>query len=168
VTCKQKYESETSLIWVRSDLKKATSLQVENPIKAKNYSCLATVMQTPRGRGNSYSFLNSALDGGEWSALRSGRSLLLGKDPRYPLEWASEMVWTQRLEEKSFASVGDRIPVVQSEVRLCIHWATPYPQSKIVPLRHIGAKEERTCSSNSFLTSELDEGEWNGPLVPNG
>jgi hypothetical protein len=25
----------------------------------------------------------------------------------------SEVVWTQRLEEKSFASVGDRTPVVQ-------------------------------------------------------
>jgi hypothetical protein len=44
----------------------------------------------------------------------------------YPLErtpgthwagWASELVWTQRIEEKSFASAGDRTPVVQSIVR---------------------------------------------------
>jgi hypothetical protein len=27
------------------------------------------------------------------------------------------LVWIQRLEEKSFASAGDRIPVVQSVVR---------------------------------------------------
>jgi hypothetical protein len=36
-------------------------------------------------RYNSYSFLISALDGGEWSALRPGRALPRGKDPRYPL-----------------------------------------------------------------------------------
>jgi hypothetical protein len=34
---------------------------------------------------SSYSFLTSALDGGEWSASRSGRALPRGKDPRYPL-----------------------------------------------------------------------------------
>jgi hypothetical protein len=41
--------------------------------------------------------------------------------PPQPVEWmaelASEPVWTQRLEEKLFASAGDRIPVTQSEVR---------------------------------------------------
>jgi hypothetical protein len=30
---------------------------------------------------------------------------------------ASELVWTQRLEEKYSASAGDRTPVVQSVVR---------------------------------------------------
>jgi hypothetical protein len=30
--------------------------------------------------------------------------------------WASELIVTQRLEETSFASVGDRTPVVQSVV----------------------------------------------------
>jgi hypothetical protein len=44
-------------------------------------------MQATRGRGhNSYTFLTLTLDGGEWSALLPGRALLLGKDPRYPLE----------------------------------------------------------------------------------
>jgi hypothetical protein len=33
--------------------------------------------------------------------------------------WASELVWTQRLEEKSFASARDRNPVVQYVVRPC-------------------------------------------------
>jgi hypothetical protein len=37
-----------------------------------------------------------------------------GKYPRYPLAgWSPGLVWTQRLEEKSFPSAGDRIPVVQ-------------------------------------------------------
>jgi hypothetical protein len=42
------------------------------------------------------------------------------KYPRYPLDrWLSEppeTVWTQGLEEKSFAPVGDRTPIVQHEV----------------------------------------------------
>jgi hypothetical protein len=66
-------------------------------------------------RYSSYSFLTSALDGGEWSASRPGRSLppvSIGQEAG----WAPEPVWTQRLEEKSSASVGDRTPVVQSVV----------------------------------------------------
>jgi hypothetical protein len=31
--------------------------------------------------------------------------------------WASELVWIQRLEGKSFASARDRTPVIQSVVR---------------------------------------------------
>jgi hypothetical protein len=70
------------------------------------------------GRYRSYSFLISAPDGGEWSASRSGRALPpvpIGKEA----EWAPEPVWTQRLEEKSSVSVGDRTPVVQAVVRHC-------------------------------------------------
>jgi hypothetical protein len=37
-------------------------------------------------RYSSYSFLTSALDGGEWSASRLGRALPPGKNPRYPLD----------------------------------------------------------------------------------
>jgi hypothetical protein len=36
-------------------------------------------------RYNSFSFLTSALDGGEWATSRLGRALSRGKDPRYPL-----------------------------------------------------------------------------------
>jgi hypothetical protein len=54
-----------------------------------------------------------------------------GQDPRYPLSkragWDPEPVWTERLEEKSSASVGDRTPVVQSVVRHYTDWATPAP-----------------------------------------
>jgi hypothetical protein len=69
---------------------------------------------------SSCSFLTSALDGGEWSASRPGRALPPGKETPVPIRqeavWAPEPVWTQRLEEKSFAFVGDRTPVVQSVV----------------------------------------------------
>jgi hypothetical protein len=46
---------------------------------------------TPEGawgdrRYSSYSFLTSALDGGDRSALLPGRTLARGKDPRYPLD----------------------------------------------------------------------------------
>jgi hypothetical protein len=43
--------------------------------------------------------------------------------------WASELVWTQRLEEKSFASDGDRTVVVQSVVRHNTEWATSAPNN---------------------------------------
>jgi hypothetical protein len=39
--------------------------------------------------------------------------------------WASEPVWTQRLEEKSFTSTGDRTPVVLS---VFSHYQTELPQ----------------------------------------
>jgi hypothetical protein len=68
-------------------------------------------------RYSSYSFLTSALDGGEWSASRPGHALHPGKGPPVPTGqeagWASEPVWTQTLQEKSNL---DR-PVVQSVAR---------------------------------------------------
>jgi hypothetical protein len=43
-----------------------------------------------------------------------------GKGPPVPIVqeagWASEPVWTQRIEEQSFAPAEDRTPVVQSVV----------------------------------------------------
>jgi hypothetical protein len=49
-----------------------------------------------------------------------GRALPPGKELPVPIgqeaAWAPVPVWTQRLEEKSSASVGDRTPVVQSVV----------------------------------------------------
>jgi hypothetical protein len=69
-------------------------------------------------RYSSYSFLTSALEWGQWSASRPGRAL-----PPVPTVqeagWAPEPVWTQGLEEKSSASVGDRTPAVQSVARHC-------------------------------------------------
>jgi hypothetical protein len=61
---------------------------------------------------SSYSFTTSALDGGDWSASRLGRALSPEKGPPVPIVqeagWALELVWTQRIEEKYFASAGDR------------------------------------------------------------
>jgi hypothetical protein len=72
-------------------------------------------------RYSSYSFTISALDGGEWSVSRPGPALPPGKGPPVPIVqeagWAPEPVWTQRLEEKFSAPVGDRTPVVQPVVR---------------------------------------------------
>jgi hypothetical protein len=66
---------------------------------------------------------------GEWSASRPGRALPPGKEPPVPIVqeagWASEPVWTQKLEEKSFASIGDWTLVVQSVVKYYTDWATP-------------------------------------------
>jgi hypothetical protein len=59
-------------------------------------------------------FLTPALEGGEWSASHPGRALPPGKEPPVPIVqeagWAPEPVWTQRVEENSSASVGDRTP----------------------------------------------------------
>jgi hypothetical protein len=83
------------------------------------------------GRYSSNSFLTSALDEGEWSASRPGRALTPGKGPPVLIVqeagWAPEPVWTQRLQEKSSASFGDRTPGVQSVVRHYTDWATPAP-----------------------------------------
>jgi hypothetical protein len=63
-------------------------------------------------RYSSYSYSTSA---------RPGRALAPGKGPPVPIVqeagWASEPVWTKRIEEKSFAPAGDRTPVVQPVVR---------------------------------------------------
>jgi hypothetical protein len=57
-------------------------------------------------RYSSYSFSTSALDGGERSASHLGRALAPGKGPPVPIVqeagWAPELVWTQRIEKKSF------------------------------------------------------------------
>jgi hypothetical protein len=66
-------------------------------------------------RYSSYSFLTTALEGGEWSASHPGRALSPGKEP--PVPTVQEAGWAQRLEENSSSSVGDRTPAVQSVVR---------------------------------------------------
>jgi hypothetical protein len=76
-------------------------------------------------------FLTSALDGDEWSASRPIRPLPPGKAPPVPIGqeagWASEVVWTQRLEKKSFCLCRESNadpPIVQSVVRHCTDWTT--------------------------------------------
>jgi hypothetical protein len=74
-----------------------------------------------------HSFTTSALDGGEWSVSRLGRALPPGKGPPVPIAqeagWAPEPVWTQRIEEKSFASAGDGTSIARSSS----------PQSDTIP-----------------------------------
>jgi hypothetical protein len=74
-------------------------------------------MEAQGGRG-SIAPTHSRLDEGEKSASRPGRVLPPGKGPPVPIvqeaEWAPEPVWTQRLEEKSFASAGDRTSIARS------------------------------------------------------
>jgi hypothetical protein len=75
-------------------------------------------MEALGGEYSSYSFTTSALDGGEWSASRPGRVLPPGKGSPVPIVqeagWAPEPVWTQRLEEKSFAPAGERTSIARS------------------------------------------------------
>jgi hypothetical protein len=101
-------------------------------------------------RYSSYSFLTSAPEGGEWSASRPGRPLPPGKEPPVPIVqeagWAPEPVWTQRLEERSSASVGDRTPAVQSVVRHCTDWATMAPVCVCVCVRVRVRVRLRVCA----------------------
>jgi hypothetical protein len=68
---------------------------------------------------NSYTFLTSALDG--VVSVTPWQRFTPGKESPVPsgqeVRWASELVWTQRLEKESFASAGDLTPVAQSVVR---------------------------------------------------
>jgi len=69
-------------------------------------------------RYSSYSFTTSALDGGEWSASCPDRPLPPGKKNTVltvqEAGWGPEPVWTQTLEEKFFASVGERTWIARS------------------------------------------------------
>jgi hypothetical protein len=77
-------------------------------VSIKSYSCPTTLHEGAwwEKRYSSYSFLTSALDGGEWSALcpdcplapRTGHALPIVQEAG----WTPEPIWTQRLEEKSF------------------------------------------------------------------
>jgi hypothetical protein len=55
-------------------------------------------------RYSSYSLLTSVVDGVEWSASRPSRALAPEKGSPVPIGqeagWASELVWTQRLEDE--------------------------------------------------------------------
>jgi hypothetical protein len=68
-------------------------------------------------RYSSYSFLTSALDGGEWSASRHGRALSPTKEPLYPFTggWVGLGVGLDsETRVKSFAPAGDRTPIAWS------------------------------------------------------
>jgi hypothetical protein len=60
------------------------------------------------------------------------------KDPRYPLDrrlgGPQSRVWTQGLQEKSSAALGDRTPIVQPVVRHYTDWATAAPKTVVSSL----------------------------------
>jgi hypothetical protein len=82
---------------------------------------------------SSYSFLTSAIEGGELSASLPGRALPPGKEPPVPTVqeagWAPEPVWTQRLEENPYIPVEDGTPAVRSVDRHYTNWITQLPNS---------------------------------------
>jgi hypothetical protein len=75
-------------------------------------------------RYSSYSYLTSALDGGEWSESRPGRALPPGKGPPVPIGyeagWAPQPVWTQRLEHTVTYRI--KCPVCAYNCRLWNIW----------------------------------------------
>jgi hypothetical protein len=91
--------------------------------------------QSHRGkrRYSSYSFITSALDGGEWSASRPGRALAPGNGPPVPIVqeagWATDTEARGKILCPCRGSNLDR-PVVQSIARHYTDWATPAPQEK--------------------------------------
>jgi hypothetical protein len=81
-------------------------------LKTKNYPTTRHESDLGERMYSSYSFSTSmTLDEGKWSESRPGSALPPGKGPPVPIVqeagWAPEPVWTQRLEEKFFASAGD-------------------------------------------------------------
>jgi hypothetical protein len=118
---------------------------------------------------SSYSFSTSVLDGGGWSASRPGRALAPGKGPPVPIVqeagWASEPVWTQRLEEKSFhfcrGSNLDR-PVVQLVARHYNNWAIPGPLIlRYYPvIRPEGLRETTINLSQDIRSPDRDLNPW--------
>jgi hypothetical protein len=68
-------------------------------------------------RYSSYSFTTSALDGVSGQHHAPAELYPPGKGPPVPIvqeaRWAPEPVWTQRLEEKFFATAGDRTPIAR-------------------------------------------------------
>jgi hypothetical protein len=104
---------------------------------------------------SSYSFSTSALDGGEWSASRPGRALVPGKWPPLPIRqeagWAPELVWTQRIEEKSFRLCRDSNfdrPVVQPLAWSYADWASRLPRTCYTLLK----PETSTLQQNEALS----------------
>jgi hypothetical protein len=53
---------------------------------------------------------------GMWSTSRPGRALHQGKGPPVPIGWPSELVWTERLQEKILYLCRGSNPVFQSVV----------------------------------------------------
>jgi hypothetical protein len=111
-------------------IKKHSNLQFRvQSIRKINKAVLLSSCRRQGGEEySSYSILISALERVKVVSITpqphftpgKGTSVLTGQEAG----WASELVWTQKLEEKSFFPARDRTPVVQSAVR---HYTDSYP-----------------------------------------
>jgi hypothetical protein len=95
---------------------------------------------------SSYSLTASALEGGEWSASRTGRALPPRKGPAVPtVQEAPESAWTQRLEEKFFAPAGDLTPIARA--------SSPWPHTTLTELpRLLNCKQTNRKNQQSTET----------------
>jgi hypothetical protein len=120
---------------------------------------------TPRrrlgeSRYSSYSFSTSAQDWGEWSASRPGRTLAPGKgSPVHSVQeagWASEPVWTQKLEEKSFrlcrGSNLDR--PARSQILYCLSYPAPSSSLPFLTITTLGTIVE--WNTGTFRVRDQD------------
>jgi hypothetical protein len=96
----------------------------------------------------------------EWSASCPGRALPSGKHAVPIVQeagWASEMVSTQRLEEKSFASAGNRTPFAQSVVSDYTDWATPAPIQRQQFYKRRRLDLELACKKQAYINLDKEE-----------
>jgi hypothetical protein len=121
-----------------------TTRFVGSTVKAKAVPLHAMEALGGERRYSSYSFTTSALDGGEWSASCPGRALPPGKEPPVPIVqeagWASEPVWTQRLEGKNplpLPGIEPRSPSgpARSQTLYCLSYPAPRKYSTIPIIR---------------------------------
>jgi hypothetical protein len=128
-------------------------------------------MQEPRGRDTIYQLflildLGTRWGGGRVNGQRHAPDALYpGKGPPVPIRqeagWASELVWTQRLEEKCFASAEYRTQVVQSAVRhysnyACIYEPQIYDEFRTLPLPSLPVNNfVHFCCLSTLVPSNL-------------
>jgi hypothetical protein len=98
--------------------------------------------------------------GTEIGAARLGRALPPGKGPPVPIVQeagsASELVWTQRLKRKSFASTGDRTPVVLSSETILTELYWTQNNCELMK-RHSKRGEKMERARGSALANSLSE-----------
>ena len=104
----------------------------------------------PRGRVEVYlySSMTAALEGGEWSAARPGRTLPPGKDPVPILQeagWAPGPVWTGGKSRPHRDSIPDRL------ARSSVAIATELPGPELLP----SARIKNKCSHTSISSTRL-------------
>jgi hypothetical protein len=138
-------------------LEKSCVIQISH--YKKKQSCPATRHGGRKGerRYSSYSYLISALDGGEWSASRPGRALPREKDPGTHCTggWVDPRDGLDPGDRrKILCPVGDRTAVVQPVVRHYTAWAIAVPQmSHYKNINSVGTNTTARLSSPPLCQS---------------